>query len=75
MARSAKHIFFFTIVIMIISGMITTSFSSGKTVKTTPGYVGSSVCGHCHQAEYDKFMTYAKKSRSFESVEKMKKGL
>lgn len=71
----AKHIFFFTIVILIVSRMITPSFSSGETGKKNPVYVGSSACGHCHEAEYGKFMTYAKKSRSFESVEKMKKGL
>ncbi|OGQ94237.1 MAG: cytochrome C [Deltaproteobacteria bacterium RIFOXYD12_FULL_57_12] len=39
------------------------------------GYVGSAACMDCHADEYLSFMTYAKKSRSFESIEKLKKGL
>ncbi|MCF6289633.1 MAG: cytochrome c family protein [Desulfobacterales bacterium] len=40
-----------------------------------PRYVGSEACRDCHPAEYASFMTYAKKSRSFESIDKLKKGL
>ena len=43
--------------------------------KDLPSYVGADVCQECHLAEYTSFMTYAKKSRSFESIEKLKKGL
>jgi hypothetical protein len=32
-------------------------------------------CKNCHINEYKNFTTYAKKSRSFESIEKVKKGL
>ncbi len=32
-------------------------------------------CKQCHPDEYQSFMAYAKKSRSFHSVERMKKGL
>jgi len=38
-------------------------------------YVGSAACGGCHPNEYKNFMTYAKKSKSFESIKKMRKGL
>ncbi len=38
-------------------------------------YVGSAACGGCHPGEYDNFMKYAKKSKSFESIERVKKGL
>lgn len=38
-------------------------------------YVGAEACLDCHPAEYHSFMTYAKKARSFESIEKLKKGL
>lgn len=38
-------------------------------------YVGSAACKSCHEEEYRSFITYAKKSRSFESIEKLKKGL
>jgi hypothetical protein len=42
---------------------------------TTPKYAGSDACKPCHEKEYNSFMTYAKKSRSFESIERVKKGL
>jgi len=38
-------------------------------------YVGSHVCGECHNVEYETFITYSKKARSYESVEIMKAGL
>ena len=38
-------------------------------------YVGSEQCKRCHNKEYDSFTQYAKKSRSFESIERVKKGL
>jgi len=38
-------------------------------------YVGSAACGGCHPGEYNNFMKYAKKSKSFESIERVKKSL
>lgn len=38
-------------------------------------YVGSKTCEPCHQEEYASFIQYAKKSKSFQSIERMKKGL
>lgn len=38
-------------------------------------YVGSDACTPCHQQEYENFTKYARKSHSFQSVLKMKKGL
>jgi len=38
-------------------------------------YVGSMACRDCHPEEYDNFMTYAKKSTSFQSIEKQMKHL
>lgn len=40
-----------------------------------PVYVSSSACKSCHLKEYKSFIAYAKKSRSFESIEKLRKGL
>jgi hypothetical protein len=40
-----------------------------------PIYVGSDNCQKCHEKEYDSFMKYAKKSKSYESIERVKKGL
>jgi hypothetical protein len=38
-------------------------------------YTGSAACKKCHEKAYASFMAYSKKSRSFESIEKLKKGL
>jgi len=38
-------------------------------------YVGSLACRACHPEEYDNFMTYAKKSTSFQSIQKQMKHL
>lgn len=38
-------------------------------------YAGSDSCLPCHQAEYENYCKYARKSHSFQSVQKMKKGL
>ncbi len=38
-------------------------------------YVGSKACKECHEEEYDRFQRFAKKSHSFESILRMKKGL
>jgi hypothetical protein len=38
-------------------------------------YMGSDSCKPCHETQYISFKSYARKSRSFESVRKMKKGL
>ena len=38
-------------------------------------YVGSLACKECHPEEYENFMTYAKKSVSFQSIEKRMKHL
>jgi hypothetical protein len=38
-------------------------------------YVGSDACKYCHEQEYNSFVKYAKKSKSFNSIERVKKGL
>jgi hypothetical protein len=34
-------------------------------------FVGSAKCGECHEKEYNKFITYSKKSKSWHSIEIM----
>lgn len=41
----------------------------------TPFYVGSLACKSCHENEYLNFTTYAKKSNSYNSIERLQKGL
>ncbi|MBU2536997.1 MAG: cytochrome c family protein [Proteobacteria bacterium] len=38
-------------------------------------YLGVQACQPCHPQEYQRFITYAKKNRSFESIERLRKGL
>jgi len=38
-------------------------------------YVGSLACKPCHTDEYENFLANAKKSKSFQSIERLKKGL
>jgi len=38
-------------------------------------YVGTLACKECHPEEYDNFMTYAKKSVSFQSIERQMRHL
>ena len=63
----------FTAILMIII------FNPGKVRggnnTETPKYLGSEACKACHQKEYRSFTRYAKKSSSFESIQRVKKGL
>jgi hypothetical protein len=38
-------------------------------------YVGSEMCRSCHEAQYDRFKTYAKKAQSYSHIMTLKKGL
>lgn len=43
---------------------------------STPSlYVGSQACKSCHETEYAIFVAYAKKSKSYQSIERLQKGL
>lgn len=55
-----------TVFVMVISPLL--SLAENR-------YVGSATCGGCHPEEYKNFISYAKKAKSFESIEKLKKGL
>lgn len=48
---------------------------AGKGGIESPVYVGSAACANCHSREYSSFVKYAKKARSFESIERVRKGL
>lgn len=58
-----------------LMGMLTIILMSGGAWAAERRYVGSEACSSCHADEYKSFCTYAKKSHSFASVEKLKRGL
>jgi len=67
-------------VLSALSIALVFSFSNIKNVnsvipKKTPVYVGSDACKNCHKKEYESFTTYAKKSKSYNSIERVRKGL
>lgn len=49
--------------------------SSGAEEGQKNFYVGSQACQKCHPREYENFMTYAKKSTSFQSIQKQMRHL
>jgi hypothetical protein len=53
----------------------TSAFSLGSEQNEKIVYVGSLACKECHPEEYANFMTYAKKSTSFQSIEKQMRHL
>ena len=69
---SIKYMFLPFMIILLVS--INPSFSLAET-EGTPKYVGSLTCKACHEKEYKSFVTHAKKSTSFRSIERVKKEL
>ena len=74
--RNKKFLTGFTAInILLASTIINPPLSLAETKVRTLKYVGSDACKGCHEKEYNSFMKYAKKSKSFESIERVKKGL
>jgi hypothetical protein len=65
----------FMVVFWFASVMIIPPFTFAQTTTRAAKYVGSEACKKCHENEYKNFATYAKKSTSFRSIERVKKGL
>lgn len=65
------------ILLTALAALLTLSAGNGyaTTAAATPTYIGSRACQPCHAGEYYRFTTYAKKSRSFESIERLRHGL
>jgi len=72
--EDVKILFVLLLAALTISCLIIVNpgLAKSDSVKT---YVGSENCQSCHEQIYDKFITNAAKSRSFEHVQIMKKGL
>jgi len=59
----------------VIFILINSSFTFSETINRVPHYVGSEACKKCHEHEFRNFTAYAKKSISYKSIERLKKGL
>jgi hypothetical protein len=75
MVKICKSPLRFVVAILFVSAVIISPLAYAQTASRTPKYVGSDACKECHESEYKNFMTYAKKSSSFKSIERVKKGL
>lgn len=72
---SIKYLIFAGIPFLLVSIVIRLPFSFAETKSRLPKYLGVEACKECHKEEYNSFMIYARKSRSFESIERIKKRL
>lgn len=69
-----KHLLFALLIFLGIA-IINFSLCIAGIKSKTPKYVGCEVCKGCHRDEFYSFIKYARKSKSFESIERVKKGL
>ena len=65
----------YSIALILLFCLMNPPISSSENKSSLSLYVGSEACKNCHEKEYDSFTKYAKKSRSYESIERVKKGL
>lgn len=63
------------IAVVLLLSLVHSPLCAEQTAKRISKYVGSEACQACHESEYKNFMTYAKKSTSFKSIERVRKGL
>lgn len=61
------------ITVVLVLGVCSLAYGIQQTGQNS--YVGSLACKECHPEEYSNFMTYAKKSISFQSIERQMKHL
>jgi hypothetical protein len=75
MFKCASSFIKYTSAVFSIILILSFHASFAETPDRVNKYVGSITCKNCHQKEFNSFINYAKKSKSFESIERVKKGL
>jgi hypothetical protein len=65
----------YVVATLFVLVIIIPSLTASQTTGRLPKYVGSDACKECHESEYRNFVTYAKKSTSFKSIDRVRKGL
>ncbi len=56
-------------------GVVSILILSSGAAMAKKKYVGSKACQECHEEEYNRFLKYAKKARSYEHILEMRKDL
>ena len=69
--RSVRYVLALLVLSFVLPSEMPSAFAQSK---RTPSYIGSDACKGCHEQEYNGFMKYAKKSKSYNSIERVKKG-
>ncbi|MDH5297553.1 MAG: cytochrome c family protein [Desulfobulbaceae bacterium] len=73
--RGRPGIFIFFLLLALPCFLVDQSRCLAGQERSTSTYIGAQACQPCHPREYQRFSTYAKKSRSFESIQRLRKGL
>ncbi len=71
----SRRFLYLLVAVFFLSCAMSISASFARAKGGAPIYVGSDMCKGCHESEYENFMTYAKKSTSFKSIERVRKSL
>lgn len=72
---SKKDISLFLALVLFMFFHVSNSLCLATPPPLPPSYVGSQACKPCHETEFEIFVTHAKKSRSYQSIERLEKGL
>ncbi len=63
-------------IVFLCAGTVAISLGGfAESAGRPPAYVGVENCRNCHREIYDRFMTYARKSRSFDSIDRVRRRL
>lgn len=74
-ARSAGMLPALSIVVILVWVSIASAHGLSSAGAAEARYVGSEACKGCHLKEYDNYMKFSGKAKSFESVQKMNRDL
>jgi len=75
MSYGVRHSNWYFLFIFAVMPFIVAVPLPRETAAMISEYVGSEACRGCHKTEYENFVRFAKKSKSFEAVERMKNSL
>jgi hypothetical protein len=56
---------------LVLAACLLVCFPAAGLCLEQGGYVGSQACKDCHQEQYDNYLKYAKKAKSFEHIQAM----
>jgi hypothetical protein len=73
--RPFTFVLIFGALVVLVSPWRVLSSQSATPLSESRHFVGTQTCADCHEEQYETFKQYARKAHSFESIQKMQKGL